>query len=232
MTCSLPDFSLYFEASVVGADVPVLLLHSALGSCEEMRPVRALFGERSTILLDLPGHGRTTEASSATLTTEAIAAALDAFLDKLKIPQVDIVGYSLGGYVGLALAKLSPKKVRSVATHAMKFYWTPEAIENAVTTFAKAPVDARSIGAMTSIIRDFNRTQLSAEDIRRAGAPVLLTTGERDEFVTAHEVGHLWSDVKSDNASLAIFAGAGHSLRKLPLTEFDQVVREFWVGLS
>lgn len=212
----------------MGTDVPVLLLHSALGSCEEMRPVRALFAERSTILLDLPGHGRTTETRSTTITTATIAAALDAFLDKLKIPQVDIVGYSLGGYVGLALAKLRPKKVRSVATHAMKFYWTPEAIENAVTTFAKAPVDARSIDAMTSVIRDFNRMQLSAEDIRGAGTPVLITTGERDEFVTANEVGHLWSEVNSENASLAIFNGAGHSLRKLPLAEFEEVVRDFW----
>jgi pimeloyl-ACP methyl ester carboxylesterase len=224
--CQLHNISLYFDAHVLGDDVPVLYLHSALTSSAEMQSIRSLFHERSSVALDLPGHGRSRE--TCTLTTSVIAEALDEFLNKLRISKVDIVGYSLGGYIALALAKRSPQKVRSVVTHAMKFYWTPEAIDNAVATFAKAPVEQRSIDAMASIILAFNREQLTADDIRSSDIPVLITTGERDEFVTAAEVGRLWNEVGNAKTSFAIIPNAGHSLRKLPLAEFEQVVREFW----
>src|SRR5204863_9929152 len=116
--------------------------------------IRALFAERTTVMLDLPGHGRTTGPVEG-ITTDHIAHIISDFLDQLNIPQVDIVGYSLGGYIGLALARFSPKRVRSVVTHAMKFYWTPEAIDSAIATFAKAPVEAHTINTMASIIDDF-----------------------------------------------------------------------------
>ena len=223
------NISLYFDAAVKGTDVPVLLLHSALASSAEMKPIREIFADRSYIALDLPGHGRTTE--DIAVTTDIAAEAIDALLEKLRVPLVDVVGYSLGGYVGLALARRAPHKVRSVATHAMKFYWTPDAIENAVATFAKAPVEQRSIDAMAQIIRDFNSRSLSADDIRMSNTHVLITTGERDEFVTPAEVGKLWSEVSNERSSFAIFSGAGHSLKKLPLADFEQTVREFWSGI-
>jgi pimeloyl-ACP methyl ester carboxylesterase len=222
--------SLYFDVSVKGGDVPLLFLHSALASSAEMKPLRELFADRSYIMLDLPGHGRTTE--DLPVTTDIAAEAIDQLLEILHVPQVDVVGYSLGGYVGLALARRSPNKVRSVATHAMKFYWSPDAIDNAVATFAKAPVEQRSIGAMEQIIRDFTRKALTADDIRTSNTHVLITTGERDEFVTPTEVGKLWSEVNNNRASLAIFSGAGHSLKKLPLADFGQTVREFWSAIE
>jgi pimeloyl-ACP methyl ester carboxylesterase len=223
------EFSLFFDTSMVAGTTPVLLLHSALASSDEMKSIRALFSERSTITLDLPGHGRSTESTSS-LTTDVIAKALDAFLEQLQVPQVDIVGYSLGGYMALALATINPKRVRSVVTHAMKFYWTPNGSENALATFAKATVEQRALAAMDSIIRTFAHTMLTADAIRAANIPVLLTTGERDEFVTPNEVARLWSEIRHDKASLTIFPNCGHSLRKLPLDTFEQSVREFWEG--
>ena len=227
MICKLPGISIYFEASAVNTATPILFLHSALGSSDEMRPIRALFPERSVILLDLPGHGKTTEEFGS-MTASSVAEIIVQFLERLRIPKVDIIGYSLGGYIGLELAVSHSSRVQSVITHAMKFYWTPEAIESAVSTFSKAPVAERTLRMTESLIRDFSQKQLHGEDIRNSKIPLLITTGERDEFVTSAEVTRLWEEIGGRNASFAIFPNAGHSLRKLPLDVFAQTGREFW----
>jgi pimeloyl-ACP methyl ester carboxylesterase len=230
MICELPGISIYFEVNVVDALPPVLFLHAALSTLEEMRGIRRLFQDRSIILLDLPGHGKTKETIDS-ITTASVADIIVQFLDRLKIPQVDIVGYSLGGYVGLELAISHAAKVRSVITHAMKFYWTNDAIESTISTFSKAQVPERAIRATESLIRDLSRKQLSPDEIKNSKIPILLTTGEKDEFVTPREVSKLWQEIGSRNTSLAIFPGAGHSLRKLPLEIFEQTAREFWASL-
>lgn len=58
------------------------------------------------VLPDLAGFGQTEGASA---TTEEAALDLLQLLARLRIPQAVVVGFSMGGYVALALAALSPK---------------------------------------------------------------------------------------------------------------------------
>ena len=231
MILNLGGSSLHFETTVVAGTVPVLLLHAALGAADEMRTLRAQFADRSTILVDLPGHGQSTHHSDS-LTTVDMAGAINSLLDRLSVRQVDVVGYSLGGYVGLELGAIAPARVRSVFSHAMKFYWTPEGIEAAVATFGKAKIAERTIHLTSTLIRDFLNRRLTVAEIQKAGIPALITTGELDEFVTAAEVTRLWNEIGTPNVSFAIFPATGHSLRKLSLDLFEQTVREFWASFD
>jgi pimeloyl-ACP methyl ester carboxylesterase len=230
MTLEFDDLLLSCDLRDVSGTTPVLFLHSALASGEELEGLRALFPERTTISLDLPGHGKSTTTRDA-IDTAWIGQVLSDMLDRLDVPMVDIIGYSLGGYVGLELAALAPKKVRSVVSHAMKYYWTPEAIEAAIETFSKAPVSPRTVELTATLLRNFNERQLSVADIRHSNVPTLITTGALDNFVTAPETEKLARAIAEPQATWMIFPDVKHSLRSLPLDTFESAIRQFWDGM-
>lgn len=65
------------------------------------------------LLVDLPGHFRS-PLPAGPLTVEAMADALAMLLARLEEPPAHVVGLSLGGCVGLALALRAPERVRSL----------------------------------------------------------------------------------------------------------------------
>ena len=87
----------------------------------------------------MQGHGRTRDIDRA-LSYEAMADDVSGLLDHLKIDQVDIVGYSMGGGVAFQLAVRHPERVRRLVvlsgTYAHDGWW-PEA----ETSFAMATAD-------------------------------------------------------------------------------------------
>jgi len=77
--------------------------------------VLARFGhDRRVIALDLPGSGGTALPSGAP-TFEALTRAVLETLDAMAVPQFDLVGHDLGGFVGLALAIEAPARLRSLS---------------------------------------------------------------------------------------------------------------------
>lgn len=97
-----------------GAGDPLLLLHGFTGSGESWNEVAELLAsDRRVIAPDLLGHGQ----SDAPTAPERYrigrcAADLIALLDALELAQVDLLGYSMGGRVGLYLALTYPTRVR------------------------------------------------------------------------------------------------------------------------
>ncbi|MBY8872336.1 alpha/beta hydrolase [Micromonospora sp. PLK6-60] len=100
---------LYYETH--GQGRPLILLHGGLGSGEMFAPILPTLAEQHQVILpDLQGHGRTADVDrplDLTLMADDIAA----LIDHLGLEQPDVVGYSLGGGVGLQLAVRHPAKV-------------------------------------------------------------------------------------------------------------------------
>lgn len=69
--------------------------------------------EHRLLLVDLPGHYRS-PLPAGPLTVESMADAVAALLARLGEPPAHVVGLSLGGCVGLALALRAPARVRSL----------------------------------------------------------------------------------------------------------------------
>ncbi len=226
MVIETAEASLFYNVRNVPGTEPILYLPSALGSIEEMLPIAARFPERTAIFLDFPGHGKSS-APRVPMTSALLGQCAGELLAHLDLPKLDIIGYSLGGYAALELAAAEPNRVRSVASHAMKFFWTPEGKQDAIATFAKAKGQDEAVRVISSVIRDFARRELTPTDIRNSGVPVFLSTGANDEFVVPAEVIRLAQEI-GGTASSMIFAGAGHSLRKLSMEEYEGAVREFW----
>lgn len=101
-------------------DAPaVLLLHALCTHSELWAPQRVVWKDRLRLIsVDLPGHGKSPVLPHAR-TLDGIADEIVAVLDHLNLPQVAVVGLSLGGMLAQVLALRHSARVRSlVVAHA------------------------------------------------------------------------------------------------------------------
>jgi len=117
---------------------PLVLLQHFRGNLENWDPplVDALAGERRVVAFDNVGIGATTGTTPNTMEQMAHDALF--FIDALEVPQVDILGFSIGSFVAQEIALIRPDVVRRVvlASSAPRggagmHGWAPEVI-NAV----------------------------------------------------------------------------------------------------
>jgi len=247
MKMTVDDAAVVYEHVDVGeGEPPVLFLHGVLGVRGQFAAVGGRFAERSQIRLDFPSHGESAVSGDG-LSTERLASYTLRLLDSLGVEGVDVIGYSMGGYVGIEMALLAPGRVRTLVSHAMKFFWTPEAIASTLEELRSDALRERSqrgfdaLAAMhspvglestlqhsRSIISSFGQRQLSPEVVRAAGIPLLLSVGDRDELVPLREVVALFDALDCSRSTLTVHPGTPHPFHLLPLDCFEHAVRKFW----
>ncbi|MCU0393201.1 MAG: alpha/beta hydrolase [Thermoflexibacter sp.] len=109
-----------------GKGTPVVFLH---GFCEDKSLwtdfVLPLIDHCRVICMDLPNFGESPTMPNATM--EKIAEVLVATLEHLQIEKCVLIGHSLGGYVGLAVAEHYPEKLMGFGMfHSTAFEDSPE----------------------------------------------------------------------------------------------------------
>ena len=112
---------------------PILLLHGALGSLSQLEPLKKQVETNRTpvFTMNFSGHsGRPYSPDGFGI--EVFAHDVLHFLNEHKIEQVDIFGYSMGGYVALWLAHLHPTRIGKIITLGSKFDWSPESAEKEI----------------------------------------------------------------------------------------------------
>jgi pimeloyl-ACP methyl ester carboxylesterase len=225
---------------------PVLFLHGALGVRGQFAELKQRFPERAHLAVDFPAHGASRVTGGA-MNCERLARDMLALLDALDLEKVDIIGHSMGGYVGLVMAHLAPARVNTVVTYGTKFYWDeatisktageldPETLRAKSARYYDALAAAHMAGgadqalAFTqSLIADFARWRLDEQMVRAAGVPLLVSAGDRDAMVPAAEVMQLYGALDPKLTAAAIVPGAPHPLQQLPLECFEHLVRRFW----
>jgi pimeloyl-ACP methyl ester carboxylesterase len=106
----LNGISLYYEEH--GSGEPLVLLHGGIGAGELLAPiVPALAAGRRVIVVDLPGHGHSTDRDRP-LRPELMADDIAALIRHLGLERADVMGYSLGGLVAVRTAIQHPDVVR------------------------------------------------------------------------------------------------------------------------
>src|SRR5512147_1809966 len=109
-----------------GTGTPLVLLHGYPLDHHLWDKVAPLLGDTFELILpDLRGFGGSSTVDSF-YTMEDIASDIAALLDHLGIQKAAIVGHSMGGYVALAFARLSPERVSGLGLVSSQALADPE----------------------------------------------------------------------------------------------------------
>ena len=115
-----------------GQKLPTVFLHGN-SSCKEVFKHQfdsSIGQEYHLIGIDLPGHGASSDAfdPQRTYTMPGYADAVIEVLEQLGVDQVAVVGWSLGGHIGLEMTALYPDLVGLMITGAPPVGTSPDAI--------------------------------------------------------------------------------------------------------
>ncbi|MRW91471.1 alpha/beta fold hydrolase [Duganella sp. FT80W] len=93
---------------------PLLLLQHFTGTMDNWDPavVDALAARRPVILLDNAGVGASHGATPDNV--DAMSAHVIAFIEALKLPQLDVLGFSLGSFIAQQIAQRRPELLRKI----------------------------------------------------------------------------------------------------------------------
>ncbi|OWY20253.1 alpha/beta hydrolase [Sphingobacteriales bacterium UPWRP_1] len=223
----------------------VILLHGALGSAEQMQPLANLLSAQYQVFtLNFEGHG------GAPLTGEQFAIPgfanqVHEFIAAQCLEKVNIFGYSMGGYVGLYLAKQYPEKVAKVATFATKFRWNPGSaakeaemldagkIEEKVPQFARKLQQVhgeqwKQVLELTAamILNLGAQPDLPIEEIANITVPVLLGLGDSDNMVSLEETGSAYRVLPA--GQLMVFPNTPHPFEKVNIQRLATALTDFF----
>ena len=223
----------------------LLLLPGLLGAISDQWRIfiEPLSQRYRVTAVDLRGHGRS-ENRALHLAPEQMVEDLIGLLAHLEIDSVHVAGYSLGGYLGLMLLLYRPRLVNTLLMHATKFYWTEQAAAdmrrqlNPDHVAERAPAYANRLSAehganrWRPLIRQaadlagyLAQNPLSEAAAGRAQAPIIVSTGDRDELVPVQEAYRL--SRAFENGSLLVLPGVHHPFKTLKLTPLLPVMETF-----
>ncbi|MFZ3360502.1 MAG: alpha/beta hydrolase [Xanthobacteraceae bacterium] len=161
---------------------------------------------RRVIALDDRGHGASSKLYDPAAYHSAIMAEdVRALLDHLGLPRADVMGYSMGARISAFLALLHPDKVRSVVLGGLGIRLVegvglPDTIADALEAPSLADVTdpvaymfrafaeqtKSDLPALAACLRGSRQT-LSASEVGRIAAPVLVAVGSEDPIAGAPE---------------------------------------------
>ncbi|MCB9080565.1 MAG: alpha/beta fold hydrolase [Lewinellaceae bacterium] len=227
------------------AQVPLLLLHGALGSAAQLTPLATALNGQEVHALNFNGHGGRPLAE-ADFTTAGFAQDVLRFLDNHNLTTVDLFGYSMGGYVGLFLARHYPERVRRLFTLATKMHWTPEVaakeagmldpdkVLEKVPLFADAlrkrhaPEDWRVLLQKTAqlMVGLGNGAGLSDADFAAIACPVNISVGDADNMVSIVESERVATLILQGR--LQVLPGVKHPIEKVDMEVLAPAILEFF----
>jgi len=222
----------------------LLLLHGAIGSSAQLETLKEQLSSSYAVhTINFPGHGGT--ALPLSFNMSLFANAVQNFIQEHALGTVSIVGYSMGGYVALYLAKHHPELVEKVVTLATKFEWDeaiaakevkmlqPEVIEQKLPAFAKTleerhtPEDWKQVLIKTKemLLGLGKQNNLTLADYASIQTPVQLLLGDRDKMVGLEETVAVYKQLP--NGQLGVLPGTPHPIEQVDVALLAFHVRRF-----
>lgn len=223
----------------------LLLLHGALGSKDQLEPLAtALHNSYQIHTFNFSGHGGR-PFSDKTFSIPLFSEQILAYLQEFNIDQINIFGYSMGGYAAMYLAKHHPEKVNTLVTLATKFHWDEKTaarelkmldgttIQEKVPAFAAqlqqrhAPNDwLHLLDKTKQLLTDLgNNNTLRPEDYATITTPSLVLLGDRDKMVTLEETLAVFKQLP--NAQFGILPGTPHAFEQVNLSLLTHLINRF-----
>ena len=225
--------------------MPVMLIHGALGSGEQLRPLAERIGPFDPILVELSGHGRKPippEGLSYARFLEDISEAMDGH------ERVHLFGYSMGGYAATLIAARYPERVASVCTLGSKLIWDEaglqallkrldaDALAKHVPAYAERLAKEHGADRWRELVkatgelvtRDFHAPLLQPEVFAQVTCPVLVCSGDRDDMTLAKDT--LEAAARFPKAGALILPQTKHPFDFVDLDLFVPFLRKLWTS--
>jgi len=159
-----------------------VFLHGAAGSWTTWTPVLLAARDEGAVLhepvlFDLPGWGKG-ELANTERTIDAVCELVRATMRQLGYTEWDVVGHSLGGFVGLHMAAIWPDSVRSVVMVSGTTWSVIESVGHPVARFSTLPGFVslwqvmRALASLCRVGRAFVRALGRAHLLRPAVFPL------------------------------------------------------------
>ncbi len=222
----------------------LLLLHGALGSKQQLEALKTILSKDFQVFdLNFNGHGGST--GGQVFSIDLFTANALSCIEANGIEQVNIFGYSMGGYVGLNLAKDHPALIGKIVTLGTKFDWTeetaqkevrmlnPAKIEEKVPAFAHAlkelhhPNDWKEVMNKTAeMMLDLGRSSaLTKADLQKINQEVLIGIGSRDRMVGLEESTEAANVLTQ--GTLKIIEDFEHPIEKVDVEKLASIISDF-----
>jgi len=220
---------LYYET--YGKGEPLLLLHGNSQSISVFKKqIKAFSKKYQVIAVDTRGQGKSTDSGTGALSYDLYAEDMKTLLDSLHIGKANILGWSDGGNTGLIMAYKYPARVKKLAITGA---CTNPKDAVSKTTLEEVGKAIKSLKTKSDVkskyqVRLFNmlltEPNITAMDLKRIKAPVLVMAGEKDMILEKHT--KFIAD-NITNGQLFIFKGATHYVPVELVSEFNSKVLNF-----
>ncbi len=223
----------------------LLLLHGALGSTKTFDKLRLFLSENYNIYsFDFQGHGEESDYDKP-LTMEGFSTQFIDFLNAHQLKSVHLFGYSLGGYVGMYLARHHPETILSLFTMGTKWDWTEisaqkeTAFLNPAKMQEKVPKFTAQLAAIhgetrwiatVNAVRNFmlesgKHPVFSEADYKNILIPVMIGVGDRD--TTANLDATLMVYRTLPNAQFFVAPNTPHPFERVDISLITKVLSIF-----
>ena len=224
----------------------LLLLHGAIGAADQLKILAAQLQKDFTVHTpDFSGHG-SRPFSGKPYSISLFAEDVLAYMDDHKLDQAAIFGYSMGGYVGMYLARYHSSRVSGLVTLATKFHWDPAIAQreaqmiNPKKILEKLPAFARTLEQRhqpkdwklvlehtAHLLADLGDSPpLSAEVYPAITVPTLILLGDRDKMVSLEETMATFKSLP--NAQIGILPGTPHPIEQVDTDLLACHLRHFY----
>jgi pimeloyl-ACP methyl ester carboxylesterase len=231
----LNGVKLYFE--VYGEGEPLILLHGNGGNIEGMKYQIEYFSRKyKVVVLDCRGRGKS-ELGAESLTYMQMTQDVDSVMDYLQLGPAYIVGRSDGGVIGLMLGIYFPEKVKKIAAFGANLWPGSTAIYSRESeSITRTRIQAEEMLEKKDTTQDWNlikqrfrlmefQPQISADDLKKIEAPVLVMSCDRDVILEEHTL-FIYRNIHKSN--LCIFPGETHWITSTNPKLFNSTVVKYF----
>jgi pimeloyl-ACP methyl ester carboxylesterase len=224
----------------------LILLHGALGGSSQFHPFIPSLKESFEIHhFDFEGHGQS-RFKNRPLRIEHFSENLLDYLNAHRIDTAYLFGHSMGGHVGIFMARFFPERVSGVFTLGTKFLWTteiaekenafllPETLLRKVPHFAEELKQRHAASGWEPLLENVREMHLylgrhsvmSDEDMRRISIHVRIGVGDRDRMASIEESVRVYRMLQK--GELQIFPHTPHPLEKVSIKQLTDSIIDFF----
>ncbi len=222
----------------------ILLLHGALGSTLQLKPLTDLLKDRFEIFdFNFSGHGGKSFNKNGISITN-LSTSLADFICEKNLNNCNVFGYSLGGYIAFNLQLNRQVNFNKIITLATKFEWNietsnieisklnPEKIELKIPEFAKQlatihyPNDWKQlVNEVALMIKDLGTNHINESQWKEIECPVRICIGDRDQMVRIEESLRVYRSII--NGSFSVFPETYHPIEKINYNRLAMEIKQF-----